>query len=532
MKFPRIFRSALLFLLGSAPVARLLAAPDELQLRYSAPARQWVEALPVGNGRLAAMVFGDAASEHLQLNEATLWSGGPRDWNNPGAREILPQVRAAVAAGNYAAADALARKMQGPFSEAYEPMGDLHLECALPGAAMGYERRLDLDRAVASVRFRAGGATFTREVFSSFPDQVVVVRLTCDRPGQISFRAALDSRLQHGTAAAGADTLVLDGRCPTHISHDKNEPVRYADGRGGEGMSFDLRVRALPEGGSVACDGQALTVTGADAVTLIVAAGTSFNGFDKSPVREGRDPAVAPARDLAAAQARAYSDLLARHEADHRRLFRRVSLDLGRSPPYTLRPTDERLRRFAAGEADPQLAELLFQYGRYLLIASSRPGGQPANLQGIWNDAVRPPWNSNYTLNINAEMNYWPAEVANLAECHEPLLDFIGQLAANGRKTAEVKLRRARLGGPPQFGPLAAERAGRRLRRRHSRLGQLDDGRGLALPGPVGALCLRRRPGLPARPGVAADEGRGRVLPRLADRRRPRPSHDLTVLLA
>jgi len=433
--------AALLLLAGLGRTSPLAAAPEDLQLFYGAPAREWVEALPVGNGRLGAMVFGGATSEHLQLNEATLWSGGPRDWNNPQARNILPQVRAAVAAGDYAAADALCRKMQGPYNESYQPMGDLHLE--FPGTAevTGYERRLDLDRAVATLHYRAGGATFTREVFSSHPDQVIAVRLACDQPGRISFRASLDSRLRHATAAAGPDTLVLRGKCPAHVApsylRDVKDPVRYDEGPQAEGMTFDLRIRALVEGGTVSCDGQTLEVAGADAVTLLLAAGTSFNGFDKSPGRQGRDPAVPAARDLAAAQARPYAALLARHEADHRALFRRVALDLG-SSPAALRPTDERLRHFAAGEADPKLAELLFQYGRYLLIASSRPGGEPANLQGIWNDSVRPPWSSNYTLNINTEMNYWPAEVANLAECHEPLLAFIGELAVNGRKTAEV----------------------------------------------------------------------------------------------
>jgi alpha-L-fucosidase 2 len=425
------------------PAAPVRGDANPLRLWYGQPAQQWVEALPVGNGRLGAMVFGGVTSERLQLNESTLWSGGPRDWNNPAARAVLPQVRAAIFAGHYDEAAQLCHKMQGPYTEAYQPLGDLRLEFAAPAAPpTGYARSLDLDRAVATVRYQADGATFTREVFSSFPDQVVVVRLTCDQPGKISFTASLDSRLHFRTAAAGAGTLVLSGKAPAHTDPsylgNTPEPVKYEEGPNAEGMTFDLRVRVIAEHGAVTGDDRTLTVTGADAVMLYVSAATSFNGSDKSPGREGADPAARAAGYLAAALEHPAADLLARHTADHRALFRRVALDLGEAPGAAARPTDARLRRFARGEADPGLVELLFQYGRYLLIASSRPGGQPANLQGLWNDEIRPPWSSNLTININTEMNYWPAEVTNLAECHEPLFAFIAGLAANGRKTAEI----------------------------------------------------------------------------------------------
>ena len=419
------------------------AETNPLRLWYAQPAARWVEALPVGNGRLGAMVFGGVASERLQLNEATLWSGGPREWNNPGARDVLPQVRAAIFAGHYAEAVKLCQRMQGPYTEAYQPLGDLRLEFAPgTGAPSGYERTLDLNRGVATVRYEAEGATFTREIFSSYPDQVIVVRLGCSQPGKISFTASLDSRLHFQTQPAGGDTLVLSGKAPAHTDPsylgNTPDPVKYEDGPGGEGMTFDLRVRAVAEHGTVVTDGHALTVTGADAVTLYVSAATSFNGSDKSPGREGVDAAARAARYLAEAQGRTAAELLARHEADYQALFRRVALSLGGTPEAAARPTDERLRRFAAGVPDPGLAELFFQYGRYLLIACSRPGGQPANLQGLWNDEVRPPWSSNLTININTEMNYWPAEVANLAECAEPLFSFIGELAAHGRQTASI----------------------------------------------------------------------------------------------
>ena len=421
----------------------LTAAAEPLRLRYDRPAARWTEALPVGNGRLGAMVFGGVGSERLQLNEATLWSGGPTDWNNPSAREVLPQVRAAVFAGDYVKATELAKKMQGPYNQSYQPLGDLrlHFEGDADGPPTGYERNLDLDRAIASVRYRSGDANFTREVFSSFPDQVIVVRLECDQPGRISFSASADSPLRYAVQTDGKDTLILRGRAPSHVDPSylsTADPIRYDEAPDPEGMTFELRARLLVEGGAVTSGGSTVTVAKADAVTLLVSAGTSFNGPDRSPGRDGRDPAAEALRPLEAASGLTHADLVARHVADHQGLFQRVELDLGSSPGAADLTTDVRLERFVQGEPDPGLATLLYQYGRYLLIASSRPGGQPANLQGIWNESMRPPWSSNWTLNINAEMNYWPAEIANLAECHEPFLDFIHQLAAHGRATAEI----------------------------------------------------------------------------------------------
>jgi len=431
-------RASLVILLLLAGTGRA----DDLVLKYAQPAKHWTEALPVGNGRLGAMVYGGVAEEHLQLNEATLWSGAPRDWNNPGAKAVLPQVRAAILAGDYVKAGELCKQMQGPYNESYQPLGDLRLDFPGPEAATnGYERTLDLARAVATVRYQAGNATFTREVFSSYPDQVIVVRLTCDQPGRICFQASAGSLLHHSVAGEGTNTLVLSGRAPSHVEpsylNSKN-PIIYDAGPNPEGMTFDLHVRALAEGGTVACDGTTLSVTNANAVTLLLSAATSFNGPDKSPGHAGRDPVAAAVVPLQTAQKKSYARLLARHEADYQKLFQRVDLSLGETPGTSDLMTDQRLERFAQGEADPGLAALLYQYGRYLLIASSRPGGLPANLQGIWNDEVRPPWSANWTLNINAEMNYWPAEVANLAECHEPMLDFIQMLSVHGRQTAEV----------------------------------------------------------------------------------------------
>jgi alpha-L-fucosidase 2 len=406
-------------------------------LWYLQPAERWVEALPVGNGRLGAMVFGGVAHERLALNEDTLWSGGPRDWANPGALGVLPEVRRLIFAGEYHQADALVKQMQGPYNESYLPLGDLQLMFAETATYSAYRRMLDLDSAVTAVSYTIDDATYTREVFVSAPDQVLVVWLGCDQPGRLSFAATLGSQLRHSTHRANPTGLALDGQCPRHVApsylHSEAEPIVY-DEPGGEGMTFTIYLQAIAEGGTVRAGDAAIEIAGADTVVLILAARTSYNGYDRSPGRDGLDASVLALADLEAAARKPLAQLRAAHVKDHRGLFRRVALDLGPSPGAG-RPTDERLRDYQPG-ADPQLEALLFQYGRYLLIASSRPGTQPANLQGIWNELVRPPWSANWTININTQMNYWPAEVTHLAECHAPLFDLIEGLSVNGRRTA------------------------------------------------------------------------------------------------
>lgn len=428
-----------LMLLGSAPGPARAADPP-LRLWYEKPAAAWVEALPVGNGRLGAMVFGDPRHERLALNEDTLWSGGPGEWNNPDAKAWLPRVREALFARRYAEANELVKNMQGPYNQSYLPLGDLLLDFDVAGEVESYHRELDLDRAIATTTFRAGDATHTREVLASFPDQVVVVRVGADRPGRVSFRARLASRLRSAAVAEGTEAIALRGRAPSHVDPsylgETKDAVRYDEGPGAEGMRFTAIARAVVRGGTAGTTPEGeLAVRGADEALLLVSAATSFNGFDKSPAREGKDADAAARGPLAAAAAKAYEALRDAHVADHARLFRRVRLDLG--APAVDRPTDERLRAYRHGD-DPALVALVFQYGRYLLVASSRPGTQPANLQGIWNEDVRPPWSSNWTMNINSEMNYWPAETTNLSECHEPMLRMIGELARNGRETARV----------------------------------------------------------------------------------------------
>ncbi len=408
------------------------AAAREPVLWYARHARTWEEALPVGNGSLGAMIFGRVGVERLQLNEDTLWSGGPQDWRTPAAREVLPELRRLALDGRYVEADALSKRMMGPFTQSYLPLGDLHLTFEHGDVAQDYRRALHLREGVASVRYRLGRTEFTRETLSSHPDHVIAIRLATSRRGGLTFHARLTSSLRFRTASDGTD-LVLAGRAPAHVDpsyYGREDPVRYADDGG---MAFEARLRAVETDGEVRADGDGLHVADATHVTLLLAAATSFAGFDRSPVTEGRDPSPIVRERVDAAARLSWPQLRERHVADHQPLYDRVSLDLGGTSEPDL-PTDRRIAE--RGAADPHLVALLFQYGRYLLIAGSRPGTQPLNLQGIWNEHVRAPWSANYTININTEMNYWPAEPANLPELHGPLLEFVEGLAANGAKTA------------------------------------------------------------------------------------------------
>ncbi len=415
----------------AAPMMLGAAAPadsNSLRLWYREPAKEWAEALPIGNGRLGAMVFGGVGEERLALNEDTLWSGGPREWNNAGAREHLAEVRRRVFAGDFAGADAECRQMQGPYNQSYQPLGNLVLRFTEEVAGGDYSRELDLDGACAVTRF--GG--FTRTAFVSHPDQVLVLRM---EGGGLDFSVELTSLLRFQVEAKGAE-LMLAGKAPAHVDPNyfrTENPIRYDEAEG-KGMRFGVMVSVGVEGGTAEAENGRIRVRGAKAATILLAAGTGFRGFAAAPDRGAEEIAGVCRAQLRAAERRGYAELLARHQEDHRRLFRRVSLDLGAAPAV---PTDERLGQMKT-RPDPSLLALYFQYGRYLLIASSRPGTQPANLQGIWSHEVRPPWSSNWTVNINTQMNYWHAETANLSECHEPLFGLIADLAVNGKRTAEV----------------------------------------------------------------------------------------------
>ncbi len=393
-----------------------------LLLWYTRPAQKWTEALPVGNGRLGAMIFGGVSQERLQLNEDTLSAGGPYDPNNPNALAALPEARRLIFSGEYRAADQLIgeRMMAQPIQQMpYQPVGDLILDFPGHENISDYRRELDLDSALARVTYRCGDVTFTREVFASPVDQVIVVRLSADRPGQINFTASFSTPQIATIHSEGSHTLVVNGQNGA------------ASGIPGQ-LTFQARVLIRPEGGQITARGEQITVSGADSATLLISIATSYVSWKDV----GGDPDARARAWLQQAAARPFAEMRREHISEHQRLFRRVRLDLGRSPAADL-PTDERLPRFQEG-ADPDLAALYFQYGRYLLIASSRPGTQPANLQGIWNDSMTPPWESKYTVNINTQMNYWPAEVTHLSECHEPLLRMVAELVEPGSRTAQV----------------------------------------------------------------------------------------------
>lgn len=394
-----------------------------LKLWYDRPAAQWVEALPVGNGRLAAMVFGGTMVERLQLNEDTLYAGGPYDPTNPDALAALAEARRLIFDGKYKEAnDLIGEKMMGrPVKQMpYQPVGDLDLNFPGHERAADYRRELDLDTAIASVSYSVGGVRHAREVFSSPLAQVIVIRLTADRPGQITFTASMKTPQEATTTTEHGHTLVMRGR--------------GGDAFGIRGvLKFQARARVRIEGGKTSATDDGINVMSADSATVIVSAATSYRSFKDV----SGDPERLAATTLNKAAARRFAQMRAEHVREHRRLFRRVRLDLG-SSNYASLPTDKRVVRFAEGETDAHLAALYFQYGRYLLISSSRPGTQPANLQGVWNAEMTPPWESKYTININTEMNYWPAEVTNLAECHEPLLRMTSELVENGSRAAKV----------------------------------------------------------------------------------------------
>ncbi len=369
------------------------------------------------------MIFGGTANERIQFNEDTLWRGKPHDYVRAGAGDQLAEIRRLIFEGNSAEAGKLAKEkfLSDPVRQLpYQPFGDLRLTFPGHENVTDYRRELDLDSAIVTVSYKVGDVTFKREVFASHPDRVIVMRFTADKPGQISFTLRMDSPHTNST------TSILQ---PEAL-------VAFLDGKiQNDGLRFQSVVRIKAEGGSHVAGAPAyLTVSNANSVTIQLVAHTSFVNFEDI----SGDPEKGCSEDFKKLADKSYSNLRAAHIADHQKLFRRVNLDLGRTEKSGL-PTDERLRQLKTAplENDPALAALHFQYGRYLLIASSRPGDEPANLQGVWNEELNPPWESKYTININAQMNYWPAEVANLSECAEPLFAMIDDLVISGSRTAK-----------------------------------------------------------------------------------------------
>jgi alpha-L-fucosidase 2 len=410
------------------PTSRMTGKTDRitpLTLWYRQPARTWNEALPVGNGKLGAMIFGGVAREQLQLNEDSVWEGYQRNADNTNALAALPKIRELLFADKDEEATALiGEKMMGVPSRirSYQPLGDLWLE--FPGVTnvQNYRRDLDLDSGIASVRYQIGGDTFTREVFASYPDKVIAVRIACDHPGKINLQLSMSRELDAKSFIDPKDPhrIILRGQIMAQY---------FTDPKLVPAMRFESQTLVIPAGGTISESGNKLVIANADSVELLIAGATDYHGDDPEKIcRE----------NLANASAKSFTKLQQRHFRDFVALFRRVDLDLGSNAEAEKLPTDERLNNFD-GTNDPSLFALYFQFGRYLLMSSSRPGSMPANLQGIWDIEPHAAWNSDYHANINIQMNYWAAESCNLSECHEPLFDFMDTLVVPGGKTAQIE---------------------------------------------------------------------------------------------
>ena len=428
-----LFTALVITLLGTAP-SQCGAIGQSLISWYDQPAKNWNEALPIGNGRIGAMIFGDPLNDRLQLNEDSLWSGGPQDADNPEALKALPEIRKLLFAGKYSEAQNLANrtlicKGKGsghgsggriPYGS-YETLGDLRIEMGSKGAVTAYRRELDINTATVTISYEQDGILFKRELFSSFPDQVLVVRLSASKPGALSFRASLSRPAAFAVSSPGKGDVLMKGQ--------------LWDGSSDNGVKYAARLRAInTKGNAVAQDGS-IRIEGADSVTLLLSAATDYT-MQLPDWRHG-DPEAKSATQLKTASSKSFEQLRKRHVQDYQALFQRVTFSLeGATAPNI--PTDERLKALAKGNHDPSLITHYFQFGRYLMISSSRPGDMPANLQGLWADTVQPPWSADYHANINLQMIYWPSETANLPECFEPLDRYIHFLAGTGAKTAKT----------------------------------------------------------------------------------------------
>ncbi|GHV57278.1 hypothetical protein FACS1894182_05720 [Bacteroidia bacterium] len=404
-------------------IVPLYARDHSLKLWYNTPAQVWVEALPLGNGRLGAMVYGDPVNEEFQLNEETIWGGSPYNNANPLAKDALPEIRHLIFSGRYQEAQDLCGTTicsQGAQGMPYQTVGSLHLDFEGVNDYTRFYRELDIEKAVAKTVFSAGGVQYTREAFTSFPDQLLIIRLTASAKNALSFTARFSTPYQDAVQSLSGEYLRLDGKASNH--------------EGIEGkVRFTTLLKIVNEGGKKEpVAGSAWKVTGANSVTLYVSTGTNFKNYRDVSGNAGQ----AAENYLSKAGKKSYAKYLSDHTAYYSRFFNRVSLDLG-SNEQALKSTDVRVKEFAQS-FDPQLAALYFQYGRYLLICSSQPGGQTANLQGIWNYRLRAPWDGKYTTDINVEMNYWPAEITNLPEMHEPFLQLIRDVAVTGQETARM----------------------------------------------------------------------------------------------
>lgn len=413
----------MLFAVALLVTACVQEKETDLKLWYDEPAQRWTEALPVGNGRLGAMVFGDPAKEHLQLNEETVWAGQPNSNANPSVEPgAIDEIRKLIFDGKYRAAqDMVDQKIFFKVNHgmSYQSVGDLYLEFPGHENYSDFYRDLDISDAVASVRYKVDGVEYGREVISAFADDVVAVNLTASEKGKVTFNASLVTPQKKHTVAVEDGDIVL--RAVTGSMEGLEGKVEYT-----------TLVRIVHKGGELTASEAGLSLSGADEATVLVSTGTSFVNYKDISADADKEASEI----LNAASSRKYASMKKAHVAQYREYFDRVELDLGTTPAASA-TTDVRVKDFAAGD-DPQLVELYFQFGRYLLICSSQPGGQPANLQGIWADGLNPAWDSKYTTNINVEMNYWPAEITNLSELHEPFIQMAKEVAQTGAETARI----------------------------------------------------------------------------------------------
>jgi len=412
----------------------------DLKLWYDTPAQIWEEALPLGNGSLGAMVFGNPLNEVYQMNEETLWSGPLSERNNPLGPAALPKIREAIDNGDYKLAESLWKNnAQGPYTARYLPLANLLLNMHGEGNDVeDFYRDLNISDASASVSYRINDVAYRRSSFISFPDRVMVIQLESDKKEAISFDLGLNSDLRYKTSIDG-NKLILRGKAPYYVANRKYNPdqILYSEEKDGPGLNFEVHLLLIPKGGNIVTNDSVLSLTNANSATIIIAAATSYHqdSFEQSST----DLTLAGKKAeeyLTKAQALGYKKLISRHREDYKNLFDRVTLNLGEGKEEL--PVNKRLAAFQNDDSDKGLIALYYQYGRYLTIASSRAGSLPSNLQGIWNRHVQPPWGSNYTTNINTEMNYWPVETAGLQECFEPLLSFVERLSQEGAKTAKI----------------------------------------------------------------------------------------------
>jgi len=406
-------------------------------LWYNQPAKDWNEALPLGNGRLGAMIFGRVQNELIQMNEQTLWTGGPVNQNpNPDAYTYLPQVREALFKDSVTQAVRLLRKMQGPNTQMYQPLGNLFIQQSITGNISNYKRTLNIAEAIATTQFTVDNVHFTREYFTSAPDQLMVIKLTASSKGTINATFKVNNELQHQVTITNSKDLILKGKARINNDERRNpKPIVFSDAENCYGMRYEMRLKIVETDGTITTTDSTIQLNNATEAIIFVSGATSFNGIDKCPDKDGVDESAINTKWINAAIKKPYSLLKNLHIKDYSNYFKRLQISINNASIIDL-PTNERLKKYKEGNQDFGLEELYFQYGRYLLICSSRPGGFPANLQGIWCDNIRPSWRSNYTTNINLQMNYWLANQCNLAEINVPLIQHIQRMAKNGTETA------------------------------------------------------------------------------------------------